>query len=1064
LKLSVKIFLITVSVILSACRNEVEQQPSTLFSLVPASHSHVDFKKTFPHDPDDITGFETGFGVSAGDINNDGLPDLIFAGGNDRTRLFLNKGNLVFEDITARSGIFDGTRKGRTDAALMVDVNGDGWLDLYFIKYGIEGNKEGTYFSDYGANLLFINQKNLTFKEQGKKYGLDIIGYSITASFFDYDNDGDLDLYLLNLSDDGNLFDFNYYLAPPRLKVFSSRFFENIGGHFEDVTEQAGFLFERSAGQSVSTADVNNDGWLDIYVANDFFGKDYLYINNGNKTFTDRQAELLPKTTMSSMGSDFADINNDGWLDLFSGEMLPEDAVRRKMNVVPFSIELYNYMVEHRMAQYPRNMLQLNEHGKGFRDIGCLAGVEATEWSWGCLFADADNDGLDDLFVANGIKRDITNMDFVKTNYGKDYPLLAHPDYRVRSREKLLRLPSVKTPNYIFKNNGDLTFTKMNEPWGLSQPVHSRGAACADLDNDGDLDLALNNIDTVAFIYENNSDKIFKRNFLKVRLVGERHNTFGIGSRVYVYAGGKMQMKQLASVRGFSSSSEPVLHFGLDTASVADSVKVVWLGGKSETKHNVHANQLLTLDEKNSSPRSVWSRVKRKALLKDVTNELLTEPFVHKASSYNDFKHYRLFHRMFSREGPAIAVADINADGLEDFYVCDSWNDKNGKTYVQQSDGKFAPSNRKWITPSFAGVAQNISCVTAADFDGDGSLNWFIGGRIDYDKYPRPPGNYLLKSIHGKWEDVTDSVAPELKNIGMVTAAVWADYNNDQLTDLILAGEWMPITIFENKNGKLIRAEGDNGLQNTSGWWNSIAAADFDRDGDMDFVAGNHGLNSVFKASEKEPVSIYAGDFDGNGTNDPIVFHYISGKNVPFVNRDLFCEQMPVYNNKFYTFENYAKATLNDILTPAQQAASCKLQAVLLASCYIENLDGGRFSARPLPNEAQLAPLYGIQPFDMNDDGNLDLLLAGNSFSNHYEYGNYDALGGLVLSGDGKGNFKPLSAAESGFVIRGDAKAVVKIYDKALDATLFLVTQNNDSLKVFRLNGSASLTQRRQGR
>ncbi|HXH18942.1 MAG TPA: VCBS repeat-containing protein, partial [Chitinophagales bacterium] len=999
----------------------------------------------------------------AGDINNDGLADLVFAGGYDRTRLFLNKGHLVFEDVTARSGIFDGKRRCRTDAAILADVNGDGWLDIYLIKYGIEGNKEGTVFSDYGANLLFINQQNLTFKERGKQFGLDIIGFSVAANFFDYDNDGDLDMYLLNLSDAGNLFDFNYYLSPPRLRVFSSRFLENVNGHFEDVTEQAGFRFERSAGQSVSIADVNNDGWLDVYIGNDFFGKDYLYINNGNKTFSDKQAEMLPKTTMSSMGSDFGDIDNDGWLDLFSGEMLPEDAVRRKMNVVPFSIEIYNYMAEHKMAQYPRNMLQWNRQGKVFHDIGCLAGVEAAEWTWGCLFADADNDGREDLFVANGIRRDLTNMDFVKTNYGNDYTLMDHPDYRVRSREKLLRLPSVKTPNYIFKNNGDLTFTKMSEPWGLSQPVHSRGAAYADLDNDGDLDLVLNNIDTVAFIYENNADKIFKRNFLKVRLAGEKQNTFGLGGRVYVYANGKMQLKQLACVRGFSSSSEPVLHFGLDTVSVIDSVKVVWLGGKSETRYKVNANQLLNLREEEASNPADFRSVKNfgsSALFQDVTNALLTEPFVHHESNYNDFKHHRLFHRMFSREGPVIAVDDVNADGLEDFYVCDSWNDETGKTYLQQADGKFKLSSQKRMTPSFTGITKNISCVTSADFDNDGIPEWFVGGRMDYDHYPRPPGNHLLKRYNNKWEDITDSIAPGLKNIGMVTAAVWADYNNDNQTDLIVAGEWMPLIIFENQNGKLINVADDNGLQHTSGWWNSLAAADFDEDGDMDFVAGNHGLNSVFKASEKEPVTIYAGDFDGNGTNDPLVFHYIGGKNVPFVNRDLFCEQMPVYNNKFYTFENYAKATLHDILTPEQQAASYQLQAASMASSYIENLGRGKFSVRALPNEAQLAPVYAIHPFDVNGDGKLDLVLAGNSFSNHYEYGNFDALGGLVLPGDGKGNFKPLPAAESGFDIRGDAKAIAKIYDKALDATLFLVTQNNDSLKVFRLNENSSITQK----
>ena len=569
--------------VMHACKNSEHSAP-VLFSSIPVEHSHVNFKTTFTNNPNDITGFETGAGVSTADINNDGLPDIIFAGGRDATRLFLNKGNLVFQDITSSSGIFDGVNKGRTDAAIFVDVNGDGWLDIYLLKYGIEGDKEGTVFSDYGSNLLFINQKNLTFKEQSKEYGLDIIGFKVGVNFFDFDNDGDLDVIILNKPGPGNVYDFNYYTHPSQMKVFNNRFFENTGNHFEDITEKAGILNESCVAQSVSIADVNNDGWLDIYIANDFFGKDYLYINNGNKTFTDRQSEFLPKTTVSSMGSDFADINGDGWLDLFTSEMLPEDAVRRKMNVVPFSSEVYNHMVEHKMAQYPRNMLQLNKNGTGFRDIGCMAGVEATEWSWGCLFADFDHDGLDDLFVANGIKRDLTNMDFVRTNYGKDYDHMADPNYKVMQREAYEQIPSVKTPNYIFKNNGDLTFTKMSNAWGLNQAVHSRGVAYADLDNDGDLDLVINNIDTVAFIYENKEEQIFKRNFLKVKLEGARQNSCGLGGRAYVYVNGKMQMKQLSCERGFMSSPEPVLHFGLDTTSVIDSVKVVWLGEKKKQK------------------------------------------------------------------------------------------------------------------------------------------------------------------------------------------------------------------------------------------------------------------------------------------------------------------------------------------------------------------------------------------------------------------------------------------------------------------------------------------------
>jgi len=1090
---------------LVACKNNLkEENPDSLFTLVPVAHSKVDFRTTFTADPDDLTGFSTGSGVSTGDMNNDGLADILFAGGEDKTRLFLNKGNFVFEDITETSGVTDGIKKCKTEAVFLVDINGDGWLDIYLTKYGLEANADNTQFTDYGSNLLFINQQNLTFREQGQTYGLNIVGYTLSANFFDYDNDGDLDAFILTSPDKGNAFDFNFYQSRPPFQVFANRFLENIGDQFINVTEQAGILTQRCMGQSASTADINNDGWLDLYIANDFFGKDYVYMNNGNKTFTEKSSEVLPKSTMSSMGSDFADINHDGWLDLFSGEMMPEGAVRRKMNLVPFSIETYNYMQKNGMAQYQRNMLQLNRQGKKFKDIGCMAGVEATEWSWASLFADFDNDGLDDLFVANGIKRDITNMDFVKTNYGKDYTKMAHPDYFAYGKEKMNQLPSVKTMNSIFKNNGNLTFTKMSEAWGLDKPVHSRGAAVADLDNDGDLDIVINNIDTVAFIYENHASEKLHRNFFRVKLAGEKQNDFGLGARVYVFTGGNMQLKELSCVRGYKSSPEPILHFGLDTIATIDSLKVVWLGGKTETQYNIKANQFYTLKEQDAKNHTLYSTTKKPTIFNDVTNPLLTEPFVHVESPYNDFKNYRLFHRMFSKEGPCIAAADVNKDGLDDFYVGGAAG-QSGKLYVQQQDGKFkisaaqpwasdmqyeetacaffdanddgapdlyigsgssefetnSPSLRDrlflndgkgkftFASDALPDIRIYTSCVAAFDFDLDGDLDLFVGGRMAPESYPVPPGNLLLQNTNGKFEDVTDKVAPELRAIGLVTAAAWVDYNKDKSSDLLLVGEWMPPTIFENKNGTFTKSS-ISSLNNFTGWWNTILANDFDKDGDLDFIAGNHGLNSIFKASEKEPVTIYAGDFDNNGTSDPVVFHYITGKNVPFVNRDLFCEQMPAFNNKFYTFENYAKASINDIFTPEQQASSYKRQATILTSCYIENLGDGNFSVHPLPNEAQVAPVYGIQSFDVNADGNLDILLSGNSYSNHFEYGNYDALGGLMLLGDGKGKFKPLSGEASGFNVPGDAKGMVKIFNKALNVTLFIVAQNNDSLKVYK--------------
>lgn len=1071
--------------------NGADEAEFALFELYRPLQTGLNFKtKGQILHPMDNTGLLSGgSGVAIGDINNDGLPDLFFSGGLNNSALFLNEGDLKFTDITQSAGLIDaGPNIARSEGVNMVDVNGDGLLDIYVLKSGLDGNFNTLEFNKYGANMLFINQGNNTFKEEAAKYGLDIIGLSQSANFFDYDADGDLDVYIVQTPEPGAAFSFPYYNKKPAAPILNDQFMENTGSRFVDARQKAGLLFERNVGLSVSVADVNNDGYSDIYVANDFFGRDFFYLNNGDKTFSEKLENYFTKTPMSAMGSDFADINNDGWLDLFVGEMMPETHRRQKLNLVPFSLEIYNKLLAENKAQYTRNMLQLNMAGQGFRDIGLMANVYATEWSWASFFFDADNDGFQDLFVANGIRRDMTNMDFIKSNYGENYTDMGDPE--AMSKVNPDEAPVVKTENYIFRNQKDYSFKKMNTTWGMNQKVHTRGAIYADLDKDGDLDLVLNNMDEGPFIYRNQAEQMPDQQYLRLRLKGKGKNTFGIGARVDIYYAAKTQTGFLSSQRGFQSNPEPILHFGLGKQTIVDSLLITWPGGERQLLTDVKTGQELFIEQGQAGQALAQTSTETAPYFIEKKEAIA---YQHKESPFLDYRIERLLTRQYSKEGPGIAVEDVNGDGLDDVFVGGGSGD-TGRLFIQNRDGAFrvAPSqpwsdseiyeelgavffdadkdgdsdlylasgssefmadapalqdrlylndgagNFSLAPDALPAIPSYSSTVVAADYDQDGDKDLFVGGRMTPGNYAELPVSRLLQNNEGVFSDLTSEIAPGLERTGRITAALWTDADNDGDLDLAVVGEWMPFTIFYNQNGQFKSKE----TKGSEGWWNSLIGADLDNDGDIDYIAGNHGLNSIFKASSSEPLTLLAGDFDGNGKKDPLVFKYTTGVNAPFVNRDIFTSQMPFYNNRFYSFENYADAQINNLFEEQQMKEASTNYVYELRSMVFLN-EGGSFKRIPLPIEAQFAPLYGIQPQDINGDGWLDLLVCGNSSSNHFEYGAIDALGALLLLGNGKGGFTAASTSKSGLGIIEDARSMAWL--RHASGKLWLIIGNNNA-------------------
>lgn len=1109
------ILFICIACLIGACTPKKDDQK--LFELLSPDETGVHFNNRL-HEDDQLNiltyeYFYNGGGVGAGDVNNDGLTDLFFTGNMTESKLYVNKSKdqrIEFEDITAKSGI--DIPEGWARGVAMVDINADGFLDIYVCRAGpAQAGKL--------SNLLFINQKNNTFKEEAKAYGLDYSGNTTQAAFFDYDHDGDLDAYLvtnvMNMRGPNNI----------RAKVSdgssanADRLFRNNGnGTFTDVSRESGIL-EEGYGLGIAVTDVNSDGWPDIYISNDYVSNDLLYINQQDGTFKNEIASYFKHQSYSAMGNDAADIDNDGLVDFITVDMLPEDQVRRK-NM--FGLMNYDrHLSELRMGyepQFMRNTLQHNEgsipgqNRPAFSEIGRYAGVEATDWSWGALFADYDNDGFRDLMITNGYPKDITNRDFVIYR-------MAEYEMQMRSgsgdsrklAEALKKVESAHVPNYLFANNHDLTFANKSAEWGFDIPSFSNGAVYADFDNDGDLDVAMNNIDREAFLYENHSDRKPDQHSLTVKLKGPALNRDGFGAKIWVWTAKGKQYAEHSPYRGYQSTTEPNReHFGLGNAAQIDSLTIVWPDSRIQVLKQVKTDQILELDHTkaagNASANYPASKVNAPLFTALKSGGI---DFQHKDDLYIDFKIQPLLPHLLSQNGPGIAVADVNGDGLDDFYVGGAFN-QSGRVFVQDkqqhftsgalvagqkyeedmgslffdADGdgdqdlyvvsgsnEFEAGSRyyqdrlymndgkghfKLNADALPPLAASGSTVNAADFDRDGDLDLFIGGRLSPGAYPMPGESYLLRNDGGKFAEVTQQICPEIQGIGMVTTALWTDFDRDGWVDLIVAGEWMPIVFYKNNQGKLVNVSAQTGLKNTTGWWNSIVSGDFDEDGDIDYVLGNVGLNSEGKPSVDKPLTLLAKDFDKSGTMDPVLARYIGDDLYPVHPRDEMTSQMNFLKKRFVYYADYSKAKIIEVFKPEELQDARQLVCETMQSAMLENRGGGKFALKYLPPAAQMGPVYGLLAEDFDHDGHLDLLLSGNSHATESISGRLDGLNGLLMQGDGKGGFKPLTAARSGIFVPGDAKGMAHLR-LGNGSSLVLAAQNNAPLLAFAGDGGQKM-------
>lgn len=1036
-----------------------------------------------------------GGGVAVGDINNDSLPDLYFTGNMVGSRLYLNNGDFKFEEIAKNAGVF--AEGNWNTGATMADVNGDGYLDIYVCK-------SAALNPERRRNQLFINNGDLTFTEMGKKYGVDDSGYSTQAAFFDYDNDGDLDLYILNHSTQefAGLGKISKHNKNRKNKAYSDKLMKNDNGKFIDVSDEVGLISNvLGFGLGIAISDLNNDGWLDIYISNDYNEQDYLYFNNGDGTFKESLEDYIGHVSLYSMGSDIADINNDGFTDIMTLDMLPEHNYRIKMTSGPDNYEKLSYLSKNGFYhQTMRNMLHLNQGGDYFSEIGQFSGISNTDWSWASLFTDLDNDGYKDLFITNGYKKDYTNMDFM--NYVVQERINEKKsNEKINLTELIKKMPSTIEENYTYKNNGDLTFTKVNKAWGLDQKTLSNGAAYVDLDNDGDMDLVVNNIDEKASIFRNNSEKLNQNNYLKIALEGEGKNKFGVGSKVKVTSGEMTQTQELLNTRGYQSSVDFNLNFGVGKSKIIDRIEVVWPNQKKQVITAVQPNQTLTLFQKDAK-----INVERKKLTKTkLFQEATPIDFTHKENNYNDFKREIMLPHMLSTLGPKLAVGDVNGDGLEDAFIggakgasgaiflqtrlggfvksskidlesdaasedmgaifFDADGDRDLDLFVVSGGNEFEKTDpnlkdRLYINKgkgNFIKSKGNLpdyvtsgSIVKAADYDSDGDLDLFVGGRILPNEYPYAPQSLLLQNNGiGVFQDVTESIATGLKNIGMVSDALWTDFNGDNLPDLMLVGEWMPLTLFINQNGNFENISEKVGFKNSEGWWNAIEQGDFDHDGDMDYVAGNFGLNSQLKTSVKYPIGIYAKDYDNNGSVDPILSCYDEGKNYPVFSKDDIQQQLTILKNRFVKYNEYAGLTIDQVFTPKELEGAKVLYAKNFETSYIENLGNGQFKISALPKESQFSPIHGLSLGDFNQDGNLDVLLGGNFTASRVKFGHYDAIKGICFLGDGSGQFSYLDASESGLMVSGEVRDIQKITSPNGEK-YFVFSRNNNTPKIYK--------------
>jgi enediyne biosynthesis protein E4 len=1069
-------------------------QAQPLFSELPSKETGITFQNKLIESPEaNIITYEyfyNGGGVAAADFNNDGLIDLYFTSNQQPNKLYINKGNMRFEDITRQAGA--GGRRGWKTGVSVADVNGDGLLDIY-VCYS------GDVDAEYRVNQLYINNGNLIFTDRAKEMGVADSGYTTHAAFFDMDRDGDLDLYVLN-HNIKNLRNFDAAFVKKMVDPYAGdRLYENVNGKFTDVSRKAGIISNPLGyGLGLNIADINNDGWPDIYVSNDYVEEDYLYINNKNGTFTESLKSSFGHLSNFSMGVDIADINNDSWPDIFTLDMLPEDNRRQKLLYAPDNYELYNNTLQNGFYhQLMRNMLQVNNGNGTFSEIGQAAGVSNTDWSWAALLADFNNDGKKDLFVTNGYGRDMINRDFIKF-YANER--LKHLQGKTDSRMFLMLQGIKSTPlhNYIYENTGDLSFKDRSADWGFGELNFSHGAVYADLDNDGDLDLVINKMNQEAGIYKNNTiENKNNGSYLKLQLKTITQNKFAVGAKASLYTQSGTYTLENYPVHGFQSSMQVPLHFTFPDKKI-DSIIIRWPDGNTQIqKTNLTVNTQLEIAESKVSPVPSPAPAYTNTIFKAVNRKI---NYTHKEDVANDFKIQPLMPNMLSYSGPRIAHADINEDQLEDIYVCGP-KQQAGAVFLQQADGNFVLSGQPdiekdaeaedcgavffdadkdgdkdlYVVSGGYAVSENDlslqdrlyinekgkfikkndglpvetisgSCVVPMDFDSDGDMDLFIGGRCIPGRYPEPPKSILLVNDgKGKFTDQTSLFALLLSSLGMVTDAIWADINHDNKNELIVCGEWMPVQCFSFIKEKFTDITNTIFDKKLTGWWNRLALADLDKDNDLDLIAGNWGTNSQIQASEKEPATMYYGDFDNNGFIDPLLCYYIQGKSYPMASRDEMTDQMVSLRQRFPTYDSYANAAINDVLTDEQKKKGKELSVNYMQTTWFENVNG-KFITRSLPVQAGFSPVYAIYSDDFNHDGNMDILLAGNVEQVRIKIGKIDANYGVLLAGDGKGNFKYVPQTESGLKIKGCVRDMIRIKTKKNDNILMLGLNNEAPL------------------
>jgi len=1073
-----------------------------LFQLRAAEDTGIDFSNNV-HDGQEFNvltyrNFYNGGGVSIGDVNNDGLVDVFFTANMEPNKLYLNKGNLKFEEVGASAGISG--RGGWSTGSSMADVNGDGLMDIYVCN-------SGDIAGDNKSNELFINNGDLTFTESAVDYGLDNRGFSTHASFFDYDQDGDLDCYVLNNSfKDPNKIDMNVKGRGDKDEEGGDKFYRNDGGRFTDVTEEAGIYSSKIGfGLGVSVSDVNGDNAPDIYISNDFYERDYLYLNNGDGTFTEDLTSRIDVCSISSMGADINDINNDGTADIFTTDMLAADNYRIKAFTLFDSYSLKNLKYRESFHyQILQNTLQLNDGTANFQEVANLSKVAATDWSWGALMFDFQNDGHKDIFVANGIYKDIMYLDFTNFIHDKDeVKRIVTEKGKFDWRDFAEYIPSNPLSNYAFVNRptGPASIPQMNneaQALGLGTKSFSNGSAYGDLDNDGDLDLIVNNVNMPAFVYENTSTN----NYLKIKLEGAGKNPFGIGAKLEIVTDDGIQTQQVYTARGFESSVDPSIVFGIGKNPAVKSLKIIWPNGKVQEEVNIASNQTLVIKQSDADLDFVVEDKKGNGFFKDATSSVLGSPAIHKENRYNDFDHERLAFRMLSTEGPALIKGDLDGDGTEDVIVGGatgsadmlyfnkrgrlvaggaSWSNeveqhKNFETtdgvifdadgdgdndvllaaggneyqkgienfllryYENNGDGTFSYEKAK--TPPAAG---NVSCIEAADIDGDGDIDVFVGSRVVPGNYGLPPRSFLLRNEgNGQWTDITTK---EIGNAGMVSDAAWTDVDGDDDADLILLGDWMPIMVFENENGTLLPSQKQTNKP-YAGWWNRIIAADLDQDGDDDYVVGNWGSNSKFSASDKERISMYVKDFDTNKKSEFIINWYAPNedKAYPFASKMDMTGQLPALKKQNLTHEAYAKQNYETLLTEEQRQGAFDYHVNTLESAVIWNEANG-LDLQPLPIEAQVTPIYAISADDFDGDGNVDLWLGGNYYELQPQAGRSDSGKGILLKGNGQKTFTFIPNDQSGLYLEGACRDAITL--NVGGKSTMVVARNNDAVKAY---------------